>query len=152
MELFDRDLNIRSVFAGSKDLMPLANPKTYISSNWKLCDWDIFLALKWGLRTFRKALEPKFQFRPIRHNLLPHQHRTIEFMKKNPSLVVVQTDKGLGPGAIDPPGYFPFAIIDNFGNVQTYQCLSPEAAAYRATSVRKLMGKWIKTYLDMIIR
>ena len=30
MERFDRDLYIQSVFAGSEDLMPLANPKIYI--------------------------------------------------------------------------------------------------------------------------
>ena len=32
MECFERDLHIWGVFAGSKDLIPLANPKIYISS------------------------------------------------------------------------------------------------------------------------
>ena len=35
MEQFDRELHIWSVFSGSKDLMPLANPKIYIKSKWK---------------------------------------------------------------------------------------------------------------------
>ena len=43
MEQFDRDFHIQSVFAGSKDLMPLANPKIYIRSKWKRCDWEISL-------------------------------------------------------------------------------------------------------------
>ena len=74
MERLERDLHICSVFASSKDLITLSNPKIYIRSKWKPCDWDISLALKRHPRIFRKALEPKFQFRPIRHNLLPHQH------------------------------------------------------------------------------
>ena len=110
MDCFERDLHIRSVFAGSKDLIPLANPKIYIRSKWKPCAWDISLALKRRLRTFRKSLEHKFRFRPIRHNLLPHQCWTISFIKNNPKLMVVQTDKGLGLGAIDPKEYFQFAI------------------------------------------
>ena len=64
--------------------------------------------------------------------------------------MVVQTDKGLGPGAIEPPEYFRFAIKDHLGNSQTYQRLSSLAAAYIATSVRKILEKWIKTYLDVL--
>ena len=102
MESFERDLHIRSVFAGSEGLIPLANPKIYVRSKWNPPAWDIYLALKRRLRTFRKALEPKFRFRPVRHNLLPHQRRTIGLIKKDAKLMVVQTDKGLGPGAIEP--------------------------------------------------
>ena len=38
-------------------------------------------ATKRRLRTFRTALKPKFRFRPVRHNLLPHQSRTIGYSK-----------------------------------------------------------------------
>ena len=102
MERFERDLNIRSVFTGSEDLILLANPKIYIRPKWKPCAWEISLALKQLLRTFSRALEPKFRFLPIRKNLLQHQRRTIGFIKKNPKLMVVQTDKGIGPGPIEP--------------------------------------------------
>ena len=91
MERFERDLHIWSVFAGSENLIPLANPKIYIRSKCRPRDWDISLALKRSLRTFRKALEHKFRFRPIHHNILPHQRQTIGFIKKNPKLIVVQT-------------------------------------------------------------
>ena len=67
MERFERDLHIRSVFAGSEELIPLANPKIYVRSKWTPPAWDISLALKRRLRTFRKALEPKFRFRPVRY-------------------------------------------------------------------------------------
>ena len=150
MESFERDLHIWSFFAGSEDLIPLANPKIHIRSKWKPCAWDISLALKRRLRTFCKALEPKFRFRPIHHNLLPHQRWTVGFIKNNPNLMVVQTDKGLGPGSIEPNEYFQFTIKDHIGDTRTYQRLIPEAAAYRATSVQKLLEKWIKTYLDVL--
>ena len=73
IELFERDLHICSVFAGIEELIPLANPKIYVRSKWKPRAWDISLALKRRLRTFCKALEPKFRFRPVQHNLLLHQ-------------------------------------------------------------------------------
>ena len=64
--------------------------------------------------------------------------------------MVVQTDKGLGPGAIDPREYFRYATRDHIGDTRTYQRLSPGTAAYRATLVRKLLEKWIRTYLDVL--
>ena len=106
MELFEEDLHIRSVFASSEDIIPLANPNIYVRSKWKPPAWGISLALKRRLRTFRKALEPKFRFHPVRHNLLLHQCQTIGLIKSNFKLMVVHTDKGLGPGSIDPREYF----------------------------------------------
>ena len=150
MERFKRDLHICSVFAGSEELIPIANPKIYVRSKWKPPAWDISLALKRRLRTFRKALEPKFRFRPVRHNLLPHQRRTIGLIKLNPKLMVIQTDKGLGPGAIEPREYVLYATRDHLGDTRTYQRLTPAAAAYRATSVQKLLENWIRTYLDVL--
>ena len=102
MEHFERDLHIWSVFAVSEDIIPLAKPKIYIRSKWKSCASDISLALKQRFWKFCKALEPKFCFRPICHNILLHQHWTIGFIKNNPKRMVVQTDKGLGPEAIEP--------------------------------------------------
>ena len=150
MKRFERDLHILSVFTGSEDLIPLANPKIYIRSKWKPCAWDISLAIKRRLRKCCKALEPKIHFHPVCHNILPHQLRTIGFIKKNPKLMVVQTDKGLEPGAIKPREYFQFATRDHLGDTWTYQRLSPAATAYRATSVLKLLDKWIKTYMDVL--
>ena len=106
MESLERDLHIRGVFAGSEDIIPLANPNIYIRSKWKPCAWDISLALKRRLWTLCKSLEPKFCFRPVCHNLLPYQRRTIGSIKKNPKLMVVQTEKGLGPRDIEPREYF----------------------------------------------
>ena len=62
----------------------------------------------------------------------------------------VQTEKGLGPGEIDPQDYSRFPIKNHLGNAQTYQCLIPAAASYCTTSVRKLLEKWIKTYLEVL--
>ena len=89
MERFERDLYIRSVFAGSEELIPLANPKIYVRSKRTSTAWDISLALTRRLWTFRKELEPKFCFRPVRQNLLPHQCLTIGLIKSNPKLMVV---------------------------------------------------------------
>ena len=102
MQRFERDLHIHSVFDGSEDLLPLSNPKIYVWSKWTPPAWDISLALKRRLWTFRTALKPRFRSHLVHHNLLPHQRQTIGYIKSNPSRMVVQTDKGLGPGAIKP--------------------------------------------------
>ena len=150
MERFKRDLHIHSVFSVSEYLIPLANLNIYVRSKWKTPAWDISLALKRRLWTLRKALEPKFCFCPVCHKLLPRQRRNIGRIKSNPKLMIVQTDKGLGPVAIEPREYSHYATRDHLGDTQTYQRLRPAAAAYRATSVQKLLEKWIKTYLDVI--
>ena len=137
LQRFERDLHIRSVFAGSEDLLPVSNPKIYVRSKWSPPAWDISLALKRRLRTFRKALEPKFRFRPVRHNLLLHQRRTIGYIKSNPSLMVVQTNKDLSPGAIEPREYIRYATRYHLVDKRTYQRLTPEAAYYRAIKVKK---------------
>ena len=49
--------------------------------------------------------------------------------------MVVQTDKGLVPGAIEPREYVRYATRDRLGDTRTYQRLTPAAATYRATSV-----------------
>ena len=66
--------------------------------------------------------------------------------------MVVQTDKGLGPGAIEPPEYFRLSIKYHLINAQTYQRLTPAAAAYHAKSVQNDLEKWTKTYLNVIIK
>ena len=71
MQRFERDLHICSVFDGSEDLLHLSNSNIYVRSKWTPPAWDISLALKRRLQTFRKALEPKFLFRPFHYNLLP---------------------------------------------------------------------------------
>ena len=150
MERFKRDLHIRSVFTASEELIPLANPNIYVRSKWKPPAWEISLVLKRRLRKLQKALEPKLPFLPVRHNLLPHQRQTIGLIKSNPKPMVVHTDKGLSPGAIEPSEYVRYATRDHLGGTWTYQRLSPAAAAYRDTSVRKLLEKWIRTYLDVL--
>ena len=64
--------------------------------------------------------------------------------------MVVQTDKGLDPGAIDPRVYVCYATRDYLGDKRTYQCLSPGAESYRANLVQELLEKWIRTYLDVL--
>ena len=64
--------------------------------------------------------------------------------------MVVQTDKGLGLGAIDTREYVRYATRYHLGDKRTYQRLSPAAASYRATLVQKLLEKWIRTSLDVI--
>ena len=107
MERFKRDLHIWSAFAGSEDLLPLANPKIYISSKWKPCAWEISLTLKRRIRKFCNVLEPKFRFRPIRHNLFPHKRRTIGFLKEEPQIYGVSNRQRPLPGSYRAKGILP---------------------------------------------
>ena len=64
--------------------------------------------------------------------------------------MVVQTNKGLGPGAIEPREYTQYATRDHLGDKRTYQHLTPAAASYHAIKVKQMIEKSIRTYLDVI--
>ena len=64
--------------------------------------------------------------------------------------MVVQTDKGLGQGAIEPREYVRYSTRDHLEDTRTYQHLTPAVASYCATSVQNLLEKWIRTYLDVL--
>ena len=64
--------------------------------------------------------------------------------------MVVQTDKGLGPGAIKPREYIRYATRDHLGDKRKDQRLTPVAASYCAIRVQKMLEKWIRTYLDVL--
>ena len=64
--------------------------------------------------------------------------------------MLLQTNKGLGPGAIEPREYVRYATRDQLGDTRTYQRLTPAAASYRVTLVQELLEKWIRTYLDVL--
>ena len=49
-----------------------------------------------------------------------------------------------------PREYVRYATRYHLGDTRTYQRLTPAAAAHRATSVQKLLEKWIRTYLDVL--
>ena len=64
--------------------------------------------------------------------------------------MVVQANKGLGPGAIETREYVRYASRDHLGDTRTYKRLTPAAVTYCSTPVRKLLEKWIRTYLDVL--
>ena len=64
--------------------------------------------------------------------------------------MVVQTNKGLGPRAIEPRECIRYATRDHLGDKQTYQRLIPVDASYCAIKVQKMLAKWIRTYLDVL--
>ena len=53
--------------------------------------------------------------------------------------MVVQTDKVLGPGAIDPQEYVRYSTRDHLGDKRTYQRLTPAAASYCAIKEQKML-------------
>ena len=64
--------------------------------------------------------------------------------------MVVQTNKGLGPGAIEPRDYVRYATRDHVWDTRTFQRLTPAAVTYCATLVQNFLEKWIRTYLDVL--
>ena len=64
--------------------------------------------------------------------------------------MVIQTEKGLGLGEIEPREYVHYTTRDHLGDTQMYQLLTPAASAYRAILVRKLLEKCIRTHLDVL--
>jgi len=99
------------------------------------------------LKNFKASLRSKFANRRRgRSNLLPHQRRTLCWLRQQQELMVVQCDKNLGPAIIERDEYIRFAFKDHLNDTRTYQRIHPNQVQSRRDHLHKLLDKWIKKY------
>ena len=97
-----RDLHLRCHFAGnSMNDEEDYNPRMYLTSKWTPPPWTYPKDVALREENFKKSLKPLFKRRPGKTNLLPHQHRALEFLQADDDFLIVQCDKNLGPAIIE---------------------------------------------------
>ena len=75
--------------------------------------------------------------------LLPHQQDALSWLKDHPEVVVLSTDKNLGPAIMNRDRYLNLAWRDHLSDSSTYKRLSPD----KGRSLLELVYKKILYFL-----
>lgn len=123
------------------------NPRMYIKSQWKPPPHMVPKELDRRLKHFQASLKSKFSRRRRgKSNLLPHQRRTLCWLRQQHDLMVVQCDKNLGPAVIERAEYIKLAFRDHLNDSNTYKQIHPNLAQHRRDGLHELLDKWIKKF------
>lgn len=123
---FVRDTRTRFWFAGNDN--GNYNPRLYIPNP----DWKPSVAIptiEMALRQFNErmsAFVEQCRELPVRQNLTDGEREMLTELRDNPSLLVVATDKNLGPAVIDTQTYIDRCLKDHLLDEKTYQLLTED--------------------------
>ncbi len=101
---FRRDAHLKAFFAHTKERTDY-NPKLYISSEWEAPEALIPDMLKTRLENFFVNMKSTFQKRHVNPNLLLFQRQILNDLRDSKDLLIVMTDKNLGPAVIERDVY-----------------------------------------------
>jgi hypothetical protein len=99
-----RDAHLKAFFAHTKERTDY-NLKLYISSEWEAPEALIPDMLKTRLENFFVNTKSTFQKRHVNPNLLLFQRQILNDLRDSKDLLIVMTDKNLGPAVIERDVY-----------------------------------------------
>jgi hypothetical protein len=117
-----------ALFAHTKERTDY-NPKLYISSKWQAPEALIPDMLKTRLENFFVNMKSTFQKRNVNPNLLMFQRKILHDLQDSKDLLIVMTDKNLGPAVIKHDVYTKRVFNDHLLNTDTYRQIVPDEAA-----------------------
>ena len=141
---FRRDIFTKMIFAGdTSDIPPL-----YARSNWEPNPSQVPLELRARTSFFFQELKKSFQTRRAPTNLLPLQTAAFRYLRSSDHLLVLKTDKNLGPAIMQVSQYKELAYTDHLSHQQTYRRLTLEQASTRIQTIQLILRKFISTFLS----
>ena len=87
--------------------------------------------------------------RKSKTNLLALQLAGIHWLLQRPDIIITNTDKNLGPCAIERNDYVKFAWLDHLSDTATYRRLSSYDLGVRINSIRTLIDYFCHTYKSL---
>ena len=148
-----RDLHLRCHFAGAPPTDNDAyNPRMHLPSRWTPPPWTYPPEVARREENFKLSLKGLFKRRPGKTNLLPHQHRALDFLQHQDNFLIVHCDKNLGPAIIEKTKYIQMAYRDHLNDTSTYRFLSPMEASMEETSLRRKLKNWLVTYKQALTK
>jgi hypothetical protein len=144
LERFRRDLYLRVFFAGHE----LPANKLFVRSEWEPPTETIPAELRVRTKTFQKAISRLFRVQRCSPNLILHQRRVLNSLRESSKLLVVRTDKNLGPAVIDREAYIRHAFADHLSDKHTYRPLTPEEARSEMNTLTEKILTFITAYSD----
>jgi hypothetical protein len=143
MARFRRDAYLRMFFAGSN--LP-TDTKLYAPSQWTPSNADIPIEFRARVGAFMDATSTLFRRRKCPINLLPGQALTLRNLTNRLDLIVICTDKNLGPAIIERNIYIQRALDDHLLDTTTYRRLSESAANGRIKAICIIIQQFIAQY------
>jgi len=136
---FCRDTHLKTWFAGAP-ILDNKPSKLYVKSKWTPPSTPT--AIDNRLHNFSRALRKIIRSKKVDSNLLPYQHDLLRELRENNSIVIANTDKGLGPCTVDLHQYVDDGL-DHLSDASAYQILSPDQARRRIHEIRSLIEEWL---------
>jgi len=140
LDNFERDYHLKVYFAGSPlDYKP---PPLYAKSKWQPPYDSIPPEIQNCLGRFFKKINKLFKQKKGVSNLLPFQAKLIQWLKRHKQWIIANTDKNLGPCAIELAQYLVDAHI-HLGNREMYKIISEAEALTANKNLEGKINDWI---------
>ncbi|CAJ1951612.1 unnamed protein product [Cylindrotheca closterium] len=135
LDCFAKDLQTKCYFAGKESKW---TPKQLYILNDQIINREIQARID----SFSKKLKPPFRRRTVCSNLTPIQHRLLSTLRHHPDLLVLNSDKNLGPVILEQEVYLRRCLTDHL-LTRPYQQLSQEEADNFTSETRHLLKKFL---------
>lgn len=93
------------------------------------------------LDSFFKGVKAAFKKKKSTSNLLPFQETLLRSLRRDKSIIIVNSDKGLGPCAVDREKYISDALI-HLNDKTAYQLLTADEAKLAAAEIKHAINQW----------
>ena len=151
-ERLERDLHRKIYFAGAeekKEDQDKEKSKLYLPSDWRPDSLQVPRFIDDRIAKFAKALGMAFKRKKVPSNLLPFQQTILDSLRQNHGIVIANSDKGLGPVAIELHRYIQDALI-HLMDKNTYEILSEAEAMEAVESLRTQIRDWLREYEEVL--
>ena len=135
------------IFAGDHK----EKPSLYVNStDWEPDPSQIPVELCVCTAKFLRSIKKLFPRQTGNANLLLLQHAAFKYLKCNSDLLVLKSDKNLGPCVMEKQQYLHHAYSDHLDDHKTYRELSPEQAELRVQTIRKIILRFLDRYFPIL--
>ena len=119
-------------------------PKTqlFVPSKWKPDHSEIPRELVCRVDQFSRAIKQLFVAQQDHSNLLPSQQRALRELKARKDLIVLKTDKNLGPAIVEREVYIRKAFEEHLGDPKTYRRLTETQANQRIKAIIRMLDNF----------
>jgi hypothetical protein len=140
---FRNDIYKKVYFAGQDDLTPTT---LFVPSEWAPDRSEIPPDFAVRVDMFTRHTKTLYQPRISHQNLLPSQLYTLKKLRARDDLIVMKTDKNLGPAIVEREIYIQRALTEHLTDINNYRRLTDDEATKEIDIIRKLLQEFIKKF------
>jgi hypothetical protein len=144
-----RDVYIKAFFAHTPERTDY-NPKLYLPSEWDPPVEMIPTALKTRMQNFFTHMKQRFRKRRVNPNLLMFQRQILNDLRNSKEVLIVMTDKKLGPAVIERDVYIKRVFADHLLKPETYRRIQPNEAAELLTTLKMKVGQFAQSFKNTL--